>query len=191
MSFLFPQGSSWVLCPALETAHCASASTLVSRAGSGFSPSEALAPGTHSADGMRDPSGPRCWTSLDPPLWPEINDARLFLLRCNLAISSVSQKAYRLQDLKRDLLPSLPPPSFCLSVFPSFLSVLTRFHDVAGPEWTTYVHLLHAGTTGEPQSWAKSDNLPLCQALFSCLITLALSSQVFWNTLLSFLIFNT
>lgn len=66
--------------------HCASASTLVSRAGSCCSPSEALAPGTHSADGMRDPSGPRCWTSSNPPLWPEINVARLFLLRCNLAI---------------------------------------------------------------------------------------------------------
>lgn len=56
--------------------------------------------------------------------------------------------------------PSFPSASF-QSVFPSFLSVLTRFHDVAGPEFTTYARLLNAGTTGERQSWAKSDNLPL------------------------------
>lgn len=60
--------------------------------------------------------------------------------------------------------PSFPSISFLLSVFPSFLSVLTRFQDVAGPESTTYAHLLHAGTTGEPQSQAKSDNLSLVSA---------------------------
>lgn len=77
-------------------------------------------------------------------------------------MTGVSKKitGYRTLNDTSFLPPSFPFTSF-LSVFPSFLSVLIRFHDVAGPESTTYACLLNAGTTGERQSWAKSANLPL------------------------------